>query len=232
MADRGEVLAARHDVGLIDDGGGLGERVVEARRAPQRHPLGTFEEHEVPQRLLSKRHEGQADAGRIVLGRGRQVGAGEVRRGADRREQVLDQREVEHLVSRHVGDDLAPALHGRQLVLGQPLVGALLEREHGEQVLEHDPVLQLSGLVEHVDQRLAMLDHERRLGRRLAAARLDHLGEPAHQSDSRPNAPAGATGLGSGLGCLPCRTRRPQPARAAAPVPRAAWHGAPDVIET
>jgi hypothetical protein len=32
-----------------------------------------------------------------------------------------------------------------------------------EQVLAHDPVLELRGLGEHVDQRLAVLDHERRL---------------------------------------------------------------------
>jgi predicted exporter len=30
-------------------------------------------------------------------------------------------------------------------------------------VLAHDPVLEHRGLVEHVDQRLAVLDHERRL---------------------------------------------------------------------
>src|SRR4029453_3626245 len=32
--------------------------------------------------------------------------------------------------------------------------------------------------VEHVDQRLAVLDHERRLRRSFPAARRDHLGEP------------------------------------------------------
>ena len=71
VADGGEVLAARHDVALVDDGGGLGERVVEARRAPQRHPLGAFEEHEVPQRLLAERKEREADPGGVVARRRR-----------------------------------------------------------------------------------------------------------------------------------------------------------------
>ena len=80
----------------------------------------------MPQRLLAERKKCEADPGRVVARRCRQVGAGEVRRGADRREQVLHEREVQHLLGRHMGDDLPPALHGRELVLGQPFVGALL----------------------------------------------------------------------------------------------------------
>jgi DNA invertase Pin-like site-specific DNA recombinase len=38
---------------------------------------------------------------------------------------------------------------------------------------------ELRGLVEHVDQRLAVLDHKRRLRRRLATAQRDHLRKPA-----------------------------------------------------
>jgi len=76
-----------------------------------------------------------------------------------------------------VQDLLAPAVRGGQLVLGQSLVGGLLERERREQVLAHDPVLELGRLAEHVDQRFPVLDHERSLGRRRASARGDQLGE-------------------------------------------------------
>jgi hypothetical protein len=38
-------------------------------------------------------------------------------------------------------------------------------------------VLELGGLTQHVDERLAMLDDERRLGLRPSAARRQHLGE-------------------------------------------------------
>src|SRR5262245_7144735 len=76
-------------------------------------------------------------------------------------------------------DHAAPAKHRLERVAGESLVFALLEGECREQVLAHDPVLELRGLVEHVDERLAVLDHKRRLRRRVAAAQRDHLRQPA-----------------------------------------------------
>src|SRR6185437_12103409 len=58
------------------------------------------------------------------------------------------------------------------------LVGGLLQAERGVQVLAHDPVLELRGLAEHVEQRLAVLDDEWVLGRSQAAPARDYLGEP------------------------------------------------------
>src|SRR5919197_5812721 len=55
----------------------------------------------------------------------------------------------------------------------------LLERERREQVLAHDPVLELGGFVQHVDERLAMLDHEGRLGLGTSASGCQHRGETA-----------------------------------------------------
>ena len=130
------------------------------------------------ERLLPERHEREVHPGRIVVGGRRQVGPAEVRRRADRREQVVHEREVEHLLGRDVRDRGPPAVDRRQLAPCQPLVLALLERERREQVLAHDPVLELGRLAQHVDQRLAMLDHERRLGRGLPTPRREHLGEP------------------------------------------------------
>src|SRR5262249_2671366 len=66
---------------------------------------------------------------------------------------------------------------------GQSLILALLEREGREQVLAHDAVLELGSLAEHVDQRLAVLDHERRLGRRLATARGEDVRQPSPPSE-------------------------------------------------
>src|SRR4029077_16257986 len=57
-------------------------------------------------------------------------------------------------------------------------VGGLLQAERGVQVLAHDPVLELRGLAEHVEQRLAVLDDERLFRRRQAAPSGDSLGEP------------------------------------------------------
>jgi hypothetical protein len=169
MADRGEVLAPRHDVALLDHRGRVLERGREPLRVLELHPLGTLEEHEVAQRRLAERNQRKLHAGRIVARWRRHIGTGEVGRRADRRQQVVHEREVEHLLGRHVRHDPPPAVDGRELALRQPFIGALFERERGEQVLTHDPVLELGRLAEHVDQRLAMLDHERRLGAGLAA---------------------------------------------------------------
>src|SRR5262249_54419724 len=40
-----------------------------------------------------------------------------------------------------------------------------------------DPVLELRGLAQHVDERLPVLDHQRRFGTRLPATGCDHLSE-------------------------------------------------------
>jgi len=64
----------------------------------------------------------------------------------------------------------SPKWLASERVRGPSLVSALLKGEDREQVLAHDPVLQLRGPAEQVDQRLAVLDHERRLRRRGAAA--------------------------------------------------------------
>jgi hypothetical protein len=133
----------------------------------------------VAQCRLAERHQREVDAGGIVTRRRGQVRAGEVGSGADRGQNVLHEREVEHLLGRDMRDHLPPATHRLERVGRDSLVFALLEREGREQVLAHDPVLELRGLAEHVDQRLAVLDHERRLRRRLAAARRDHLRKPA-----------------------------------------------------
>ena len=136
----------------------LGIRVVE------RDPFGAFEEQEVAESVLPERHERDLHAGREVLRRRREVRPAEVRRRADRRQQVLDEREVQHLLLRDGEDRRAPAVHRLELLGGEALIGALLHREGREEVLAEDRVLELGGLAEQVDELLAVLDDDRRLG--------------------------------------------------------------------
>jgi hypothetical protein len=152
-------------------------RRVDALRTLERHALRALEQHEVLQGPLAERHQRQRHARGIVVRRRGQVRPRQMRSRADRREHVLHQREVQHLLGGHVSDRPAPARHGLELLRLEPLVLALLERERREQVLAHDPVLDLGGLAQHVDQLLAMLDHERRLGLRPPAAQRQHLRE-------------------------------------------------------
>ncbi len=176
VPDRGEVLRPGNDVALAHQrlGPAHGDQTV---GIVQVHALGPFQEHEVAQRLLAERQQCQLYPGRVVIGGLRQVRPDQVRRAADRRQQVLHQGQVQHLLGGHMKYLRAPAVHRGQLGLGQPLVGGLLEREGGEQVLAHDPVLELGRLAEHVDQRLAVLDHEWSLGRRRTPACGDQLRE-------------------------------------------------------
>jgi hypothetical protein len=75
------------------------------------------------------------------------------------------QCKVQHLLRRDVRDLALPAGDCLQLPVGQPLVGALLERERGEQVLAHDGVFELGRFAQHVDERFTVLYHEWRLWR-------------------------------------------------------------------
>ena len=182
VPDRGEVLAARDDVAVLHGWHGRGRSLLErghARGVLDVHALGALEEHEVAQRLLAERQQRQVHARRVVAGGLREVRPGQVRGGADGGQQVLHQRQVQHLLGGHVGYLLAPILDRCCFLGGQPLVLQLLQAEGRVQVLAHDAVLKLGGLAEHVDQRLAVLDHERRLGRRQAAPGGDHLGQPS-----------------------------------------------------
>jgi hypothetical protein len=71
----------------------------------------------------------------------------------------------EHLLLRHVDEHLLPGGHLGQLLVADPFVNASLEGELGEQVLTHQPVLQLTGLREQPLELLAVLDSRRRLDR-------------------------------------------------------------------
>jgi hypothetical protein len=72
---------------------------------------------------------------------------------------------VQHLLLGHLDDDLFPGGHLGQLLGAEPLGGAAFEGELGEQVLTHQPVLQLTGLREQPHELLAVLDSQRRLDR-------------------------------------------------------------------
>ena len=148
----------------------------------ERDAFGALEEEEVAQGVLAERHERDLHAGGEVLRRRREIRPAQVRRRADRSEEVLDEREVQHLLLRDGQDRRAPAVHGRELLGGEPLVDPLLHREGGEEVLAEDGVLELGGLAQEVDELLAILDDDRwlGLGRDLAdrAAHATGLGQP------------------------------------------------------
>ncbi len=146
----------------------------------------------MPQGLLTERQQGQLHPGGVVPGRGGQVRPGQVRGGADGREQVVDQGQMQHLSRGHAQDLPLPARDGGQLVRGQALVPGFLERERGEQVLAHDPVLEFGRLAQHVDQGFAVLDDERGLRGRGPA--------PGFQQTGQRSLAAGGGGLAGPAG--------------------------------
>ena len=173
-----EILAARDDLAF---GHGRDRAAVGGHplRVVQVHALRSLQEHEVLERGLAERQQRQVHAGRVVGGGMREVRPGQVRGAADGGQQVLHQGQVQHLLGGDVADVLAPALDRLRLFGAQALGFGLLQRERGVQVLAHDAVLEFGRLAQHVVQRLAVLDHQRRLGRGQPAARRDHLCEPS-----------------------------------------------------
>ena len=122
------------------------------------HAFRPFQEGEMVKRGLVERDELDPHTGGVGVGGHREVRTSEARRGADGGQQVLHQREMEHLLLADLEERRAPAPDRVERFRGQPLIDGLLEREGREQVLEHDEVLELCGLAQGVDQRLAVLD--------------------------------------------------------------------------
>src|SRR5262247_3900224 len=179
VSDGGKVLHLRNDIALREQRQRLMDRRVDPLRALKLHALGALKKHEVTQRGLAERHQHQSDASRKVTRWGRQFRAVEVRSRTDCRQQVLHQRQVQHLLRRHVGDDPPPSANSIEFRGSELFFTVLFEREGSEQVLTHEPVLELSRLAQHVDQRLAMLDQKRSFGRREATPQSYDLSQPS-----------------------------------------------------
>ena len=171
-------------------------------------PLGPFEEGEMPERGFPEGQQLDPDTRRVAVGGHREVWAGEPGPGTDGRQEVLDEREVEHLLLADLQQRVAPALDRLERLRRDALADALLEREGREQVLEHDEVLELGRLPERVDERLAILE------RAAFAARLP----PADRQDvGQRSLRADGTRARVGLGHRNLRSGSHYP-----PVPRAA----------
>lgn len=114
--------------------------------------------------LLPEGQQRQLDTRRVVLGPLGQVGPLEVGGMAQGGQEVVGQPQVQHLLGCHPEDGAAPSLDGFGLFSGQTFVAGLLEAEGGEEVLDHQPVLQFARLAQEIDQRLAMLHDDGGLG--------------------------------------------------------------------
>ena len=200
LADRVELLQMRDDLvslivrqgdGLLDGREPLGILDV--------HPLGPLEEGEMAERGFTEGQQLDPDAGRIAVGRHREVRAGKARCCADGGEQVLDERQVEHLLLPDAQQRPPPTLDREERFLGQPLPDVPLEREGRKQVLEHDQMLELGRLPERVDERLPVLEpgtpaalpaaHGEHIGERSVGDRcglVDHQSHPLEHGSRRP----------------------------------------------
>ena len=142
---------------VVRQGDGLGDR-LEPFGVVDLQSLRSFEEREVSERRLAELQQLDPDARREAVGRHREVRAGEAGRRADGRQEVLGQGEVEHLLLGDLQQGRPPAPDGLEHLGRHSLTDVPLQRERREEVLEHDQVLQLGGLSERVDQRLAVLE--------------------------------------------------------------------------
>src|SRR5262249_23765092 len=117
------------------------------------------------ERSLAERQEGQRDSPWVATGRGGQVRSAEVGGRTNAGQQILDERQVQHLLRRDVRNRPPPAFDYLQLGRRYVLLDSLLEGESRVQVLAHGCVLELGGQAQHVDKRLTVFDDKRRLWR-------------------------------------------------------------------
>ncbi len=85
-------------------------------------------------------------------------------RRAQRAQDVGRQRQVQHLLLDHVDQGQLPGLDAGQLLLGEALLDAPLQRELGVEVLAEQAVLEFAGLAEQVDELLPALNSQGRVG--------------------------------------------------------------------
>ena len=125
FADRVELLEMGHDliVLVVGQRDGLGDR-LEPLGVVDGHAVRPLEEGEVAEGGLAERHELDPYAGREGVGRHREVRSGEARGGTDCRQQVLDERQVEHLLLTDLQEHMAPAVDRGLRLRSQPLVDA------------------------------------------------------------------------------------------------------------
>ena len=93
----------------------------------------------------------------------------------------------------HVDDHALPGGHLGKLLDAEPFLLGLLEGELREQVLTHQPVLQLTGLGELPNELLAVLDSQRRIDRQSRLLGSGGL-TPMLPVDSQDRGPAARTG--------------------------------------
>jgi hypothetical protein len=157
VRDGHQLIAVGQWLGLADGG--------EAFGVVQVHPLGALQVDEVAQGPLAKPEQRDPHAWGVPARQDRKVWPVEMGRRPDRGEQVGGQGQMQHLLLGHLDEHGLPGGHLGQLLEAQPLISAALEGELGEQVLTHQPVLQLTGLGEQPHELLAVLDSQRRLDR-------------------------------------------------------------------
>ena len=126
------------------------------------------------QGALAERQQGDLDVGRIPAREDREIGPIEVRRGADRSQDVGGQREMQHLLLGDVDDRLLPRVNAAELLGRYSLADVALQRELGVEVLAEQAVLELTGLSEQVHQLLPAV-HRKRWFKCLSTVHQLHL---------------------------------------------------------
>ena len=153
VADSGVILRAGHqprlcllaNIVVLDEGGAV----------LSFHPLRSFKEDEVLERLGVEAGEPHGHARREVARRDRECGTAEMRPAPDRHRQVGDDHEVPHLLDRNVDDRRAPALQRLSLALGHAKLTGALQAEGRVEVAAHQRVLDFSRLRQQMQQLLA-----------------------------------------------------------------------------
>ncbi len=147
----------------------------------------TLQIDEMIERRLGQRHESNDEAGRVVARRHRQVRTVEVRRAAQRHQQIVDERQVTHLLDGDAHHAFAPACDTVRLGRRQPIADSTLEAERRVEIRAEQIVLDLGGLGQQMNESFTARGHGGQRWQGKNAAALSASGRPLAPGLCRSN---------------------------------------------
>ncbi len=154
LADRVIVVREWHQTAL--DHSAVISGLADDRAIAFRGIAGPLQIDEVIQHVGVEGRQSDRDVGRKDSGVDGKIVSTVVGRRTERNQQIVHEREMQHLIDRNIDHGCAPAAHRRELGFGKAFVSPLLERKRTVEIRAHQTVLDLRSLAQHGNELVAM----------------------------------------------------------------------------